>query len=110
MDEAKEEKKLAGMELPDFSTEDDMNLEVGVTYQGSFRIDRTGRIYVKPYQKGTKPQNLKKVCDGDRHAIYLSKNLIRIVISIAKTERPTINKAYQDIVVECYKDLNDLEL
>lgn len=108
--EDKEEKKIAGIEMPDFSTDDDLKLEVGVTYMGSFRIDRTGRIYVKPYKKGSKPQNLKKVVDGDRHAIYLSKNLIRIVFSIQKGQRADVNKWYQQTVIECYKDLNDLEL
>jgi len=110
MNEANDEKKLAAIEMPDFSTEDDMNLEVGVTYQGSFRIDRTGRIYVKPYQRGNKPHNLRKIVDGDRHAIYFSKNLIRIVISLDKSDRSTVNRLYQETVLECYKDLNDLEL
>lgn len=108
--EDKEEKKVATIELPDYTSEDDMELEVGVLYQGSFKIDRTGKISVRPYKQGTKPNNLKKVVDGDRHAIFMSKKLIRIVISIQRTERKEINKAYQEIVLDCYKDLNDLKL
>lgn len=103
-----QEKKLAEIEIPDFSTENDMKLEVGVTYQGSFRLSRNGMIVVKPYQQGTKPSNLKKVLDGDRHAIYLSKNLVRIVFSIAKSDAEAIRKAYKEIVIECYKDLCDV--
>lgn len=106
----KEEKKLAGLELPDYTTEDDMALEVGVLYQGSFKIDRTGKISVKPYKVGSKPTNLKKMVDGDRHAIYLSKNLVRIVVSINKGTAEEIRKAYQEIMIECYKDLCDLNL
>lgn len=104
------EKQLAQIELPDYSTENDMQLEVGVTYQGSFKLSRNGMIVVKPYQQGTKPQNLKKVCDGDRHAIYTSKNLIRIVFSIQKTDAEQVRKAYQQIVIEAYKDLCDITL
>lgn len=104
------EKQIAQIELPDYSTENDMQLEVGVTYQGSFKLSRNGMIVVKPYQQGTKPQNLKKVSEGDRHAIYTSKNLIRIVFSIQKTDAEQVRKAFREIAVDAYKDLCDITL
>ncbi|MBO6029915.1 MAG: hypothetical protein J6T44_05310 [Prevotella sp.] len=105
-----QEEKLANIELPDYTTESDMKLEVGVTYQGSFKLSRNGMIVVKPYQMGSKPNNLKKVVDGDRHAIYLSKRLVRIVISLQKTDLVSVRQAYKDVIVDCYKDLCDLAL
>ena len=98
------------IELPDYTTEKDMKLEVGVTYRGSFKLARNGMIMVKPYQEGSKPANLKKMVDGDRHAIYLSKNLVRIVISIQKHSPEEVRKAYKEIVLDTYKDLCDLAL
>ena len=105
-----EEKKLARVELPDFTTEKPMKLEVGVTYKGSFKLSNNGQILVKPYQQGAKPTNLKKLVEGDRHAIYGSSHLVRIVISIQKGNPEDIRLAYKEIIVECYKDLNELAL
>ena len=104
------EKELAMIELPDFTTEKDMKLEVGVTYRGSFKLARNGQILVKPYQQGAKPTNLKKLVEGDRHAIYGSSHLVRIVISIQKGNPEEIYRAYKEIIVECYKNLNELAL
>ena len=98
------------IELPDFTTEKPMKLEVGVTYKGSFKLSPNGQILVKPYQQGAKPANLRKLVEGDRHAIYASKHLVRIVISIQKGSREQIRKAYKEIVMECYKNLNELAL
>ena len=105
-----EEKKLAMVELPDFTTEKPMKLEVGVTYKGSFKLSNNGQILVKPYQQGSKPTNLKKLVEGDRHAIYGSSHLVRIVISIQKGNPEDIRQAYKEIIVDCYKDLNELAL
>ena len=104
------EKELAMIELPDFTTEKPMKLEVGVTYKGSFKLSPNGQILVKPYQQGAKPSNLKKLVEGDRHAIYLSSHLLRIVISIQRGSPEEISRAYQDIIIECYKNLNELAL
>ena len=104
------EKELAMIELPDFTTEKDMKLEVGVTYKGSFKLARNGQILVKPYQQGTRPSNLRKLVDGDRHAIYGGSHLVRIVISIQKGSPEEIRHAYQEIIIACYKDLNELAL
>lgn len=105
------EKELAAVELRDFKTEPTVKLEAGITYQGSFRIDpTTGAILVRPYQPGNKPWNLKKVVDGDNHAIYLSRHLVRIVISLPKTESDEIRKRYQQVIIECYKNLCELAL
>lgn len=105
-----EEKKLASIELPDYTIEKPMNLEVDVVYQGSFRLAKNGMIIVKPYQSGTKPGNLKKALDGDRHAIYLSKNLVRVVISLHKGSLDDVMKDFKEVIIECYKDLSELAL
>lgn len=102
-----ESKKLASIEIPEFNTEDDLQLEVGVTYKGSFRLSRNGMITVKPYQEGSRPTNLKKVIEGDRHVIYRSKNVTRVVISIQNADADTMRQAYREIIVDCYKDFND---
>ena len=104
------EKELAMIELPDFTTEMPMKLEVGVTYKGSFKLSNNGQILVKPYQQGAKPANLRKLVEGDRHAIYASRHLVRIVISIQKGSREQIRRAYKEIIMECYKNLNELAL
>ena len=105
-----EEKKIASLELPDYTLEKPMNLEVGVVYQGSFRLARNGMIVVKPYQQGAKPSNLKKAIEGDRHAIYLSKNLVRVVVSLHKGSLDEVMRDFKDVIVECYKDLSELAL
>lgn len=104
------EKELAMIELPDLTTEKPMKLEVGVTYKGSFKLSNNGQIFVKPYQQGAKPANLRKLVEGDRHAIYASKHLVRIVISIQKGSSEQIRRAYKEIIMECYKNLNELAL
>ena len=104
------EKELAMIELPDLTTEKPMKLEVGVTYKGSFKLSPNGQILVKPYQQGAKPANLRKLVEGDRHAIYASKHLVRIVISIQKGSSEQIRRAYKEIIMECYKNLNELAL
>lgn len=105
-----EEKKLAMVELPDYTTEKPMKLEVGRVYKGSFKVSNFGSILVRPYQTGTKPNNLQKLVEGDRHAIYGSKNLVRIVISIEKGSPEEIRHAYQVIILACYKNLIELAL
>ena len=107
MDDVKE---LAMIEVPDYTTEKDMRLEVGVTYRGSFKRARNGQILVKPYQQGAKPSNLRKLAEGDRHAIYGSSHLVRIVISIQKGNREEVCKAYKEIILECYKNLIELAI
>lgn len=106
-----EVKKLAGIEMPDYSTDERFDLEVGVTYEGSFRIQNNGCIHVRPYKRGTKPGNLKKAIDGDNHAIFLSKHLVRIVMTFQRTtDLETLKRAYRDAVQNCFVDLNDLHL
>ena len=106
-----EVKKLAGISLPDYSTDEKFDLEVGVTYEGSFRIQSNGCIHVRPYKRGTKPGNLKKAIDGDRHAIFLSKHLVRIVMTFQRnTNLESLKQAFRETIQECYVDLNDLHL
>ena len=106
-----EVKKLAGIELPDYKTDENFKLEVGVTYEGSFRITNGGCIHVRPYKKGAKPSNLKKAVDGDRHAIFLSKHLVRIVMTFDRNQDlEHLKNAFRETIQDCYVDLNDLHL
>lgn len=108
---ADEVKKLAGIELADYSSDEKFDLEVGITYEGSFRIQQNGCIHVRPYKKGAKPSNLKKAVDGDRHAIFLSKNLIRIVMTFDRhMTLEDLKSAFRECTQDCYIDLNDLHL
>lgn len=103
-------RELAGLEMPDYQVDGEMQLEVGVTYTGSFKIQRNGQINVRPYQQGTKPNSLKKAVEGEQHAIFISKNLVRIVFTINKTDAEQIKARYKQIILDCYKDLCELEL
>lgn len=105
-----EEKKLAALPMFEFNPEEEMKLEVGITYTGSFRLAPSGMIVVKPYKQGTKPNNLKKLVDGDRHAIYSSKNVLRIVLNIHRGDKEYCKNAFQEIVIQCYKDLCELNI
>lgn len=104
------EKELASIELRDFKTEQPFTLEKGIVYQGSFKIDDSGTIVVRPYQQGTKPNNLRKVVDDDCHAIYLSKKLVRVVVSIQKGTREEVLNRFKQIILDCYKNLAELPL
>ena len=106
-----EVKKLAGIELPYYTTDENFKLEVGVVYTGSFRITNAGCIHVRPYKTGTKPGNLAKAIDGDRHAIFLSKHLVRIVMTFDRhMSLGDLKNAFRECVQDCYVDLNDLHL
>ena len=106
-----EVKRLAGIEMPDYSTDEKFNLVAGVTYEGSFRIQDNGCIHVRPYKKGTKPGNLKKAIDGDNHAIFLSKNLVRIVFTFERTtDLKALKRKFMNTVQNCFIDLNDIHL
>lgn len=106
-----EVKKLAGIEMADYTADEKFDLEVGVTYEGSFRIQQNGVINVRPYKKGAKPSNLKKAIDGDNHAIFLSKNLVRIVFTFERTtDLEVLKRKFSSTVQNCFVDLNDLHL
>ena len=103
--------KLAGIRLPDYTTDQDFKLEVGVVYTGSFRITNAGCIHVRPYKTGSKPGNLAKTVDGDRHAIFLSKHLVRIVMTFDRNQDlEHLKNAFRETIQDCYVDLNDLHL
>jgi hypothetical protein len=104
-----EEMLAASMEMNQYNTDDNMQLEVGVHYQGSFWIDRRGMIRVRPYKTGSKPSALTKVADGNYYTLYKSKNLYRIVFSFAKNGKETLRKQYQEAVLECYSDLSQID-
>ncbi|MDO4411447.1 MAG: hypothetical protein Q4C05_09245 [Akkermansia sp.] len=103
-------KELAGIEMPEYSEDEKFKLEVGITYKGSFKLKQDGQITVRPYKQGTKPGQLKKVVDGDQHAIFESRNLLRIVFTIPKTNMEQVRKRFKEEFFECYKDLCELEL
>ena len=103
-------KELAKIEIPDYAEDEKMNLEVGVTYRGSFKIKENGQIVVRPYKEGAKPGNLSKVVEGEHHVIFESKNLLRIVFTLPKTNQEQMKQRFKEEFFECYKDICDLQL
>lgn len=103
-------KELAGIEMPEYSEDEKFKLEVGITYKGSFKLKQDGQITVRPYKQGSKPGQLKKIVDGDQHAIFESRNLLRIVFTIQKSNMEQVKKRFKEEFFECYKDLCELEL
>lgn len=84
------------MEVPE-TPEEQTTLEIGKHYRGTFWINEYGTIQVKPEQKGTNPQGLKKLTEGDDWVIYTSKNLVRIVVSLPRVETTEIRRAFANI-------------
>ena len=103
-------KELASIDIPQYDAEEKFTLEPNINYQGSFRISENGCIRVRPYIAGNKPSNLKKVRDGDHHTILQSKKMVRIVMSFEKCPKEELKKKYQTTVIECYKDLCEIDL
>lgn len=87
-----------------------MTLEVGVNYQGSFRINPNGTIKVRPYKVGTKPTNLKKKFDADNYSILASRKIVRLVFTFDKCDRRQLAAKYRDALLDCYKTLQIIDL
>ena len=101
-------KELASVELAEVDKNEVMALEPEKTYYGSFVIKKSGLIKVKPYKQGTKPSNLHKIVDGDGYAIFASKRLLRVVVTLPKGEREDVKNTFKDAMLECFKDLSEI--
>lgn len=104
------EREVASIEMVDIDADEEFKIQVGISYQGSFKLQKNGMIKVKPYRQGTKPNNLKKIVDGEQHAIFESKNLIRVVFTLRKGTSEEMKKRFKEIFFQCYQDLSDLNL
>ena len=98
--------KITGADIVTFNDDDKFDLEVGVNYQGSFRINVDGSIKVRPYKMGSKPQNLKKIFDSDFSAILESRKILRVVFTFSKDSQKIIEN-YKESFLETYKFLHE---
>lgn len=102
--------KLAKVEIDEVNPEKRMDLKVGVSYKSSFKIAENGVIKVRPYRQGGKPSNLHKIEDGDNYAIFGTKKVLRVVVSLQKGNREDMKHAFAETMMEVYKSLATLEV
>ena len=62
-----------------------MNLEPGVKYRGTGWLNEYGEFQFQPEQKGSKPNNLKIVCQEGDFVIYESAHLWQVKVNFKKT-------------------------
>ena len=62
-----------------------MNLEPGVKYRGTGWVNEYGEFQFQPEQKGSKPNNLKIVCQESDFVIYESAHLWQVKVNFKKT-------------------------
>lgn len=96
--------------LVEYDSDEVMSLEVGVNYQGSFRINPNGTIKVRPYKVGTKPTNMRKKFDADNYCIFASKNVVRVVFTFDKCDREALAAKFRACLLECYQTLRTIDL
>lgn len=100
--------KITGVDIVTYDEDERFDLEVGVNYQGSFRINVDGSIKVRPYRMGSKPQNLKKIYDSDFSAVLESRKIIRVVFTFTK-DSPKMLENFKESFLETYKYLHGLK-
>ena len=101
--EIKQTEVLANM--PVVECRQQMRLEIGKKYTGSFWINEYGQISVSPYQKGKNPQGLKRVCEGDNYVIYTSKNLVRMVLTFPRLAITELSPLVRCALENAYKKI-----
>jgi len=106
----KDELKMNEVASMEYDDDELMTLEVGVNYQGSFRINPNGTIKVRPYKVGSKPTNLKKKFDADNYSILTSRKIVRLVFTFDKCEREQLAAKFKDALLDCYHTLRTIDL
>jgi hypothetical protein len=96
--------------LVEYDSDEQMTLEVGVNYQGSFRINPNGTIKVRPYKVGSKPGNLTKKFEADNYCILASRRIVRVVFTFDRCERERLAAKFKDALLECYQTLRTISL
>lgn len=82
-----------------------MQLEPGRKYKGSFWVNDYGEFFCKPEQKGTNPDGMKLVKEGDRHKLYTSKNLVKVTITLERSNTDTLSADFTQAVTKAMVDL-----
>lgn len=96
--------------LVEYDSDEQMTLEVGVNYQGSFRINPNGTIKVRPYKVGTKPNNLRKKFDSDNYCIFSSKKIVRVVFTFDLCDKEELAAKFKAALLDCYQNLRTIDL
>lgn len=87
------ERELAESVVPEQMMQE-VQLEPGKHYRGTFWVNEYGVVTVKPEQKGSNPQGLSKLTEGDNWVIYTSKNVVRIVVSLPRIDMVEIKRMF----------------
>ncbi len=96
--------------LAEYDSDEQMTLEVGVNYQGSFRINPNGTIKVRPYKMGTKPNNLRKKFDSDNYCILASKKIVRVVFTFDLCGKEELAAKFKAALLDCYQNICNIDL
>lgn len=103
----KDEKEIRALVSEDYvaTPAEPIEWEVGRHYQGSFWLNDFGEIQVRAAQKGTKPGNMRKQVEGERHVIYASNNLVRVVITLERDTKENLRRKFAQACTEAIVDL-----
>lgn len=103
-----EEKEIKELVSTDYVAEkaEPIEWEVGRHYQGSFWLNEFGEIQVRARQEGTKPGNMRKVCEGENHVIYASNRLVRVVITMQRDTPQKLRSLFAQACTEAIIDIN----
>ena len=103
----KDEKEIRALVSEEYVAQpaEPIEWEVGRHYQGSFWLNDFGEIQVRAAQKGTKPGNMRKQVEGERHVIYASNNLVRVVITLERDTKENLRRKFAQACTEAIVDL-----
>lgn len=103
-----EEKEIRELVSTDYAAEkaEPIEWEVGRHYQGSFWLNEFGEIQVRATRIGTKPGNMRKVCEGENHVIYASNRLVRVVITMQRDTQKKLRALFAQACTEAIIDIN----
>ena len=69
----------------------ELQLEPGRRYRGSFWVNDYGELHVRPEQKGSKPGNMKIVLETEMFSLCESKNLFKVTVKFNKPNLTVVN-------------------
>lgn len=69
----------------------ELQLEPGRRYRGSFWVNDYGELHVRPEQKGSKPGNMKIVLETEMFSLCESKNFFKVTVKFDKPKLTVLN-------------------
>ncbi len=97
--------ELANDEVAEPQAREQMALEPGKKYRGSFWINEFGQFHCTPEQKGTNPTGMRLVTEGRFHKMFTTKNTVRIVITLEKGDHDTLSRNFTQAVTSAMAQL-----